>query len=210
MEYFQISQLKNPLTVKSLVRVLLVTFLGLMLTACGSGGSEADPGYSSSSSQNPQSSAANATSMDSLQEDPALINTPANVSYETTLANTGMRVGLVGDIDPDTFDFDFLESQWQHMQSCLQITASAPMVYVSAESIRPLTPADDVLYNLDGSLLASSSLTNIGAVIQVRAGDFDGSYGNAGFYFRSVSGRLLWLNEGLAERDYPFSCARSG
>lgn len=106
-----------------------------------------------------------------------------------------------------TSNNEFIVTQWLDMQNCLQVSAVEPLVTVVEGRLTPLTTNDDVVRHIDGVIQASSNVTDIGATIQVRAADFDGSLGAPGFYLRSIMGRYLWLSNGFAERDYPHECA---
>lgn len=101
---------------------------------------------------------------------------------------------------------EYIVEQWLHMQNCMQVSAVEPVVTVVDGKLTPLTTNDDVVRHIDGSIQASSNVTDTGATIQIRAADFDGSLGKRGSYLRSIMGRYLWLANGYAERDYPYSC----
>jgi hypothetical protein len=188
----------------------MIVLGSLLLTACGPSSNVPVAEYEPvSDSAALETALADGPPMAGLQDDATLLHAFPEASHQQTLADSGLHIALVGDIDPTTFDFNYLEAQWNQMQSCLGITATPPLVVISANAIQPFTVADDVLYHIDGSLSATSSITTAGVIIQVVLADFDGSLGSIGFSFRSITGRFLWLNEGLAERDYPFDCARS-
>lgn len=111
--------------------------------------------------------------------------------------------------DPgETSNEDFIVEQWVQMQNCMQVSAVEPAVTIVDGKLTPLTSDDDVVRHIDGQIQASSNITDIGATIQIRAEDFDGSLGKPGAYLRSIFGRYLWLANGFAERDYPYDCAR--
>lgn len=101
----------------------------------------------------------------------------------------------------------FIEAQWAHMQSCLQVSAQEPEVTVVATKITPVDSSDDVIRHIDGQILASSHVTDSSASIQIRVLDFDGTVGEPGAHLRSIMGRYLWLANSLNERDYPYACA---
>lgn len=101
----------------------------------------------------------------------------------------------------------FIGAQWEHMQTCLQVSAVEPMVTIVDEKITPTSSNDDVIRYIDSQILASSNVTDTGASIQIRSDDLDGSLGESGAYLRSIMGRYLWFANDLAERDYPHECA---
>jgi len=134
----------------------------------------------------------------------------AAVHTVTTLADTGIRVGLKGNLDADSVDTLFIESSWTDMQTCLGVVATSPFVIVSADAIEPLSNADDVLFHIDGSITATSTLFASGVTIQVSNHDLDGSLSRTGFNLRSIIGRYLWLSANLPEREYDHTCASQG
>jgi len=139
---------------------------------------------------------------------PLLSPVPDFVSTETR-AETGIQVAYTSDDQRELVDAAFIERQWQYMQSCVGIVAPPPLVIIVDGSVQPFTATDDVLFSFDGQIDASSTGNAGSVVIQIRTADFDGSLGNPGFNLRSIMGRSLWLSAGLAERDYPFRCART-
>lgn len=144
--------------------------------------------------------------------DPLLSPVPEFVVTETR-ADTGIQVAYTSESQLTRVDAAFVESQWQFMQTCLELVSPPPLVIIIDGSISPFTPADDVLFGFDGKVNASASVSasvsGTSLVIQVRVADFDGSLGNPGFNLRSIMGRSLWLSAGMAEKDYPFACART-
>lgn len=144
---------------------------------------------------------------DLLFEDPTDL---ADVHSLSTLADTGIRIGFTGDIDAESVDSGFIEASWSQMQSCLGVVAAAPFIIVSSDSIQPMSNADDVLFNIDGSITATSTRFATGVTIQISALDLDGSLNRIGFNLRSVMGRFLWASANLPERDYPHECANQG
>jgi len=105
-------------------------------------------------------------------------------------------------------DGDYIDSQWVQMQTCLQITAQTPTVNVMSERITPLSADDDVIRYIDGSILATSTVTDTAVTIQVTEADFDGSLGDKGGNLRAIFGRYLWFSANLPERDYRYDCAK--
>jgi len=103
---------------------------------------------------------------------------------------------------------EFIGAQWEYMQTCLMVSAQEPVVIVVDGQLEPTDSNDDVVRHIDGQIQASSHVTDTSATIQVRTQDFDGSLGNEGAYLRSIMGRYLWLANSLAERDYPYHCAK--
>ncbi|MBX2839321.1 MAG: hypothetical protein KTR35_20870 [Gammaproteobacteria bacterium] len=181
----------------------------LALMGCGSSTAPFDPSSYSDDPSSAQPTVVDFDSVDTLQNDAQLLNGLPSLAFQQTMADSGLTIGLAGSVVISDVDFHYVEQQWQNMQSCLSITAAAPLVVISGESLQVLSAEDDVLRYLDGSVIATSTRSAVGSVVQIALADFDGSLGEPGFHFRSIIGRFLWLNEGLAERDYPFDCARS-
>lgn len=184
--------------------------LNLCVLQLGCSGSSAPP----DSTQNPVAIAPEQSSVDriptvllQLQDDPGLIADIPDIVNSVTLANTGLQVAYTRAGQEADAPALAIEGQWVHMQTCLEQTAVPPIVVVREDAVIPFTANDDVIYGIEGIPNASSSKQDV-PLIQVLATDFDGSLGNAGFNLRSIMGRLLWVSAGLAERDYPFQCAR--
>lgn len=154
-----------------------------------------------------QSSGEIPTALLQLQDDPGLITDIPEVVATRTMSNTGLQVAYTRAEQHETVPALGVEAQWEHMQTCLQQVAVAPIVVVRDEAVVPFTSSDDVIHNIEGIPVASASLRDV-PLVQIQAADFDGSLGNPGFNLRSIMGRLLWISAGLAERDYPFQCAR--
>lgn len=207
-------------------RPLLAALLLGSLLACSGGGNQADNGGASPSADDPDPAGGGATvvtlSGDVLAAVPALAQLalhpaalPATAdtlqALDTliSLPQTGLMLALDDASLATRVDPLSLEAQWLHMSACTGQTAVAPIVIVSdATRLQPLTSDDDVMRDLDGRAMATAS---DGAVLQSLLADLDGSLdspGGAGFYLRSIMGRYLWSAAALAERDYPFACAR--
>ncbi len=125
------------------------------------------------------------------------------------MANSGLQISSNRPLDDGSSDApDFTERQWVHMQNCLGITAVAPEVEIVSGRISAESQEDDAVRYIDGSIVATAHVSDTGAVIQISEGDFDGSLGTPGSFLRSIMGRYLWFSAELAERDYPFECAR--
>ena len=192
-----------------MTRLLILATSTVLLSACGNGGSPLDSVPEAfADGSNPPVQVVSSASTDPLFDDTELISGLPEIIMTTTLADSGIRVGFtsldqVADLDPS-----YIERQWQHMQSCTGQVAVAPHVVITGQAVTPLTNDDDVIFNIDGVPAASSSAGQL-PIIQVREADFDGSLGNVGFNLRSILGRYLWLSANLAERDYPFTCART-
>jgi len=163
--------------------------LGLMaltlVTACGGGG------------------AGGVEAQDQPQSDAPI--TTGTAEFTPTPGN-GLDIAFA-DGSAGTDNSAFIEAQWMHMQTCLQVSAQEPVVSVVQDRIAPLDSNDDVIRHIDGQILASSHVDDSSAAIQVRAQDFDGSFGEPGNALRSILGRYLWLANNLDERDYPYECA---
>lgn len=174
-------------------------FVIVMLTACGgsgAGGGDSDPQNAILLDASVQASGNASISAD--PGTPEFTPSPGNglpVSYQDP-----------GDAAPS--DDDFIGAQWEHMQTCLLVSAQEPLVVVIDGELEPTDSNDDVIRHIDGQIQASSHVTDTSVTIQVRAQDFDGSLGSAGAYLRSIMGRYLWLANNLAERDYPYDCAK--
>jgi hypothetical protein len=136
------------------------------------------------------------------------IGQPAALHSNETLADSGLQVAYTNAAQRAAIDPLYIERQWQQMQRCTGLTAIAPLIIVTEGRIAPFTRNDDVLHHIDGSVTASASYGVTNARIQISDADFDGSLGTVGFNTRSILGRYLWLSSGLAERDYPYDCAR--
>jgi len=126
---------------------------------------------------------------------------------EQITAATGVAIVFADDTQQNTIGSDYIEQQWVQMQTCLQITAQTPTVKVLAERISPLSVEDDVLRYIDGTVLATATVTSTDVTIQVTQADFDESLGSKGENLRSIMGRYLWFSANLPERDYDYTCA---
>ena len=142
-----------------------------------------------------------------LQDDPGLLSDIPEVVASETRADSGLQIAYTRAEQVEAVPPGVIEAQWLHMQSCLELIASPPLVVVRNGPVRPFTSTDDVIHDIEGIPMASASRLE-SAIVQVRDNDFDGSVGNPGFNLRSILGRLLWLSAALPERDYPYSCAR--
>lgn len=136
------------------------------------------------------------------------IGQPAALHSNEVLADSGLQVAYTNVAQRDAIDPLYIERQWQQMQRCTGLTAIAPLIIVTEGRIAPYSRDDDLLHHIDGSVTASASYGVTNATIQISDADFDGSLGTVGFNTRSILGRYLWLSSGLAERDYPYDCAR--
>ena len=145
-----------------------------------------------------------------IEGDPARIGAVPDVVAVEILSDSGLQIAYTREAQRESVDPRYVGAQWQHMQSCVGIVAQAPLVVVVGGTIEPLIATDDVLRDIEGRITASAGIGPDGtATMQVHEDDFDGSIGNPGFSLRSIMGRHLWLSAMLAERDYPFRCARS-
>lgn len=185
-------------------RRLAPVLLGALLSACSGSSEPLAPGETpsdqSATDQVP-------TALIGLQDDPELLVDIPDIVQSVTLSNTGLQVAYTLNTQIVEVPARLIEAQWEHMQSCLELVNVPPIVVVQEDAVNPFTASDDVIFGRVGTPNASSSRRDV-PVIQVLAADFDGSLGNPGFNLRSIMGRLLWLSAGLAERDYPFECAR--
>lgn len=104
----------------------------------------------------------------------------------------------------------YIDQQWQNMQTCLKTEADAPMVAVYPAFIENVT-SDDILYDIQGRRLASSTLRNGEVnVVRISAYDYDGSLGNPGFHTRSILARYIWSINNLPPATYRTGCAVNG
>jgi len=182
----------------------------LLLSACGSNSS---PEHDTSGQTPGAGSASSATSntppaLQLLEDEPQLLNPIPDIVHTEILADSGLQVAYTSDEQRDLIDPLYISAQWQHMQSCVEVTAAAPLVIITIGPVKPFMSDDDLLHHIDGTLTASANVTGTSATMQVRAADFDGSLGEPGFNLRSIMGRHLWLGASLVERDYPYTCAR--
>lgn len=177
---------------RSIARATLsLCFVGL-ISACGGSGGGDDP-------QQPQSDAiiqGNASG--------PIAEAPGTAEFTPILGN---NLEILQD-DTQPSNREFIEAQWLHMQTCLNVSAQEPVVTVVEDKITPLSSNDDVVRHIDGQIQASANVSDTAASIQVRSADFDGSLGKPGLYLRSIMGRYLWFSNNLAERDYEFGCAK--
>ncbi len=142
-----------------------------------------------------------------LEDDPGLLSSIPDVVSSEIRADTGLQIAYTREGQDAVVPGSLVEEQWVYMQTCVGQQSAPPLVVVRDGAVVPFTETDDVIYNIDGIPVASSSLRDV-SVIQIQEADFDGSLGSPGFNLRSIMGRLLWLSANLPERDYPFNCAR--
>lgn len=133
----------------------------------------------------------------------------ATLPVEVITAATGVQIIYADPEQQNRIDGNYIDSQWVKMQECLNITAHTPKVNIVSDRITPLTTDDDVVRYIDGSVLATSTVTSTDATIQILEADFDGSLGVKGGSLRSIFGRYLWFSASLPERDYQYDCANS-
>lgn len=198
---------------KAVAAVLLSTNL---LVACSGSGSDSGALGEQSSGfiDDGVSSEQLPTVLRQLSEDSSVLSPVPDVVFTQTLADSGLRVSytsLEQRILAPALD---VEEQWIHMQSCLEVVGAPPLVLIRNNEVEPFTALDEVLINEifeapEFSFVPTASSSTLhGTVIQVIVEDFDGSLGMPNFNLRSIMGRRLWADAGLAARDYPFECAR--
>lgn len=124
-----------------------------------------------------------------------------------TMADTGLRIGFANGLDTDAVDVNLIEDSWTNMQSCLNVISISPLVIVSQGPVLPMSSSDDVLFYIDGTIIATSTQFASGATIQINLADLNGSLNRVGFNLRSIMGRYLWTSANLPEQDYPHGCA---
>jgi len=186
-------------TIKMLASLAMCALFSVALTACGgsgSGGGDDDPQDAVLLDSSVQ-----ATGNASIAADPG---TPEF----TPSPGNGLPISYQDPGQGVSSNDEFIGVQWEHMQTCLLVNAQEPEVIVVDGILEPTDSNDDVVRHIDGQIQASAHVTDTSATIQVRAQDFDGSLGKQGAYLRSIMGRYLWLANSLAERDYPYNCAK--
>ena len=186
----------QPNILSSKLQILTATALLLAIVGCGGGGSTNLP--ETTGQILPES---NLTG-DQPSEDPGTVQ-----AVEQITAATGVQIVFADPEQQNSIDGDYIDSQWVKMQTCLQITAQTPTVNVISGRVTPITADDDVIRYIDGSILATATVTDTGTTIQVTEADFDGSLGAKGGNLRSIFGRYLWFSASLPERDYKYDCA---
>ena len=187
----------NNFCLSSKLQLLTATALLLAMMGCGGGGTDVP---AATGQTLPES--ANLAVEQPTEDDPNA------KPVELITAATGVQIVYANPTLQSSIDGDYIDSQWVHMQTCLQITAQTPTVNIVSDRVTPLTADDDVIRYIDGSILATSTVTDTGTTIQVTEADFDGSLGAKGGNLRSIFGRYLWFSASLPERDYPYDCAR--
>lgn len=175
------------------------------------GGDGSDPGSDTGSEPTPdrEPEATGGDPLLLLGDDTELLNAVPDIVDSITLADTGLQVAYTAPGQRDRIAPAYLEAQWVYMQTCTGVTAPPPLLVIVSGSVAPFVATDDVIRDIDGSTVAAASVTAAGNVVQVSDSDFDGSIGTEGFSTRTILGRMLWLGDDLAERDYPFTCART-
>jgi len=199
---------------KMTIRIATCLSAVILLTACGGGGgsgvvepldqAQSDATVTATgngnSSSNGNNDIATGAPLDgsNITDSGEFVPTPGN----------GLDIAFA---DPDqdvSANTDYIGSQWEYMQTCLEVSALEPTVTVIEGKLTPIDSNDDVIRHIDGQIQVSSHVTDVSASIQVRSEDFDGTLGKPGSYLRSIMGRYLWLANNLEERDYPHECAR--
>ncbi len=148
--------------------------------------------------------------VDAQGEPPADASVVTGTAEYTPTPGNGLEIAYADGVVDDGSQNTYIDAQWAHMQTCLQVSAQEPVVQVIEGKIEPEDSTDDVIRHIDGQILASSHVTDTSATIMIQAQDFDGSVGNPGHNLRSIMGRYLWLANSLDERDYPYNCAADG
>jgi len=180
------------------VRIAIVALATVVSTACGGSGSGGD--------SDPQNAALLDASVQA-SGNASIAADPGTPEFTPSPGN-GLPIVYQDAGQVLTPNDEFIGAQWEYMQSCLQVSEQEPVVVVVEGKIEPTGSNDDVVRHIDGQVKASSHVNDTSATIQVSAEDFDGSLGSEGAYMRSIMGRYLWLANSLAERDYPYNCAK--
>ena len=184
--------------IRLIAKFLVCAFAIVMLAACGGSGTDVD--------SDPQDAILVDASLQASGN--ALISADPGTPEFTPSPGNGLPIFYEDPVEAMPSDDDFISAQWEHMQTCLLVSAQEPLVIVIDGELEPTDSSDDVVRHIDGQIQASSHVTDISATIQVSAQDLDGSLGSVGAYLRSIMGRYLWLANSLAERDYPYECAK--
>lgn len=142
-----------------------------------------------------------------VQSDPALINAIPEIAASEWHADTGLQVAWARGTTSADVEAAYIGGEWIFMQDCTGVNTTPPLVVITPGPVDPLLSSDDVIRDIEGRPIASASAGTV-TILQVQVADFDGSLGNPGFHLRSIAGRHLWLSANLAERDYPYLCAR--
>jgi len=185
--------------------ILLISLMGI--AGCSSSAVEDGVPTVSVDSSSQGSLISTPASLLQLEDDTGLLAEIPNVVATETLAETGLQVAYTDSAQPALISPLNIQTQWVHMQSCLEQVAPSPLVVVREGPVTPFTSDDDVIHSIEGIPIASVSVRPT-AVFQVHISDFDGSLGTPAFNLRSIMGRYLWLAANLPERDYPFTCAQ--
>ena len=204
---------------------MLLAVLAVVSACSGSGGSAPVNPVDAQQSPEPdtlpdtvvedqQSSEPVPEALERLAQSSRLIAPVPTVVHTETTAAAGVQISYTTQALRSVAPALTIERQWIFMQECLQNVAEVPLVLVREGPAVPFTLADDVVRNENplateiNFVPIASATTLFGTVIQISDADFDGSLGTANFNLRSIMGRYIWLSNGLAERDYPFGCAR--
>ncbi|MGQ7846768.1 hypothetical protein ACUNV4_19955 [Granulosicoccus sp. 3-233] len=142
-----------------------------------------------------------------LEDDPGLLAEIPEVLVTVTTSGVGLQVAYTREGQAEVVPAQLVEAQWLYMQDCLGQSGTSPVVVVRDGPVTPFTATDDVIYDIEGTPVASGSHRTV-PILQIQEDDFDVSSSNPGFNLRSIMGRLLWLSASLPERDYPYECAR--
>ncbi len=142
-----------------------------------------------------------------LEDDPGLLAEIPEVLVTVTTARAGLQVAYTRRGQADVVPAELVETQWLYMQECLGQSGTSPVVVVREGPVTPFTATDDVIFDIEGTPVASGSHRTV-PILQIQEHDFGVTLSNPGFNLRSIMGRLLWLSASLPERDYPFDCAR--
>ncbi|MFK7890166.1 MAG: hypothetical protein AB8B63_05070 [Granulosicoccus sp.] len=138
------------------------------------------------------------------QNQELLVQVPPLVNVRT-LADSGLHIAYTQASQFIDAPAETIQLQWNHMQQCLQLTPMPPTVLVTQHEVGPFLADDLVL--LHYNVPVASATINDYHIIQISSKDFDGSFGDSGFYLRSIFGRYLWQSANLAVSDYPVECA---
>lgn len=134
-----------------------------------------------------------------------LVSEIPNIVDLRVQANSGLQIAYTESDQVAVADAGEIESWWIHMQQCLEQTGQAPLVVVRNGPVKPFTADDDVLFHFGVPVASATAQTH--NILQITVSDFDGSFGDSGFYLRSIIGRFLWSIAHLQIADYPYSCA---
>ncbi len=119
---------------------------------------------------------------------------------------TNLRIRYVDSDYQDIASKEYILSQWQGMQTCLQVSVPDGYIVVEREVI-PTFDTVDVIQLPDQSFAAAATDNQLDGLIQIIVDDFDPTIVDRGYFFRQIIGPYMWRYNGLQERRYDPNCA---